>query len=181
MAKDTAFLLSRISLGDRQAFRLLYEATSPRLHAIALGLLRRRDDAEEVLQGIYVSLWHNARLYSPEHGPVQTWLNTLVRNRCLDRLRQDVARAAGLDDAATGSRMASDLPTPLHDRMTDPESRELARCLERLDARQLEALSLAFFEGMTPVELAAHLDTRPGAVKVLIRHGLGQLRQSLPS
>ena len=181
MAKDTAFLLSRISLGDRRAFRQFYEATSPRLHAIALGLLRRRDDAEEVLQDIYVSLWHNARLYNPEHGPVQTWLNTLVRNRCLARLRQDGPRAAGLDDAESGSRTTSALPTPLHDRMIDPESRDLARCLERLDARQLESLSLAFFEGMTHAELAAHLDTPPGTVKALIRRGLWQLRQSLSS
>ncbi|HEX5276951.1 MAG TPA: sigma-70 family RNA polymerase sigma factor [Fluviicoccus sp.] len=175
MAKDPAFLLSRISLGDRQAFRQLYEATSPRLHAIALGLLRRHDDAEEVLQDVYVGLWQNASHYSPDDGPVQVWLNTLVRKRCLDRLRQ-ADRQAG-----DGARLTSEPPAPLHTRMTDRDSKTLTRCLEQLDAHDLESLSLAYFEGMTPAALAAQLDIPARTVRTRIRRGLQQLRRYLPT
>ncbi|RZU46875.1 RNA polymerase ECF family sigma subunit [Fluviicoccus keumensis] len=175
---DTAYLLSRISLGDRQAFRHFYDATSPRLYAIALGLLRRRDEAEEVLQDTYVGLWHSARTYNPERGTVQTWLNTIIRNRCIDRLRQSDRRLVQPDDESW-SKIASDLPTPLHHLMTDQDSKALARCLEQLDVHQQESLALAFFEGLSHTELAGRLDTPLGTVKARIRRGLVQLRQCM--
>jgi len=65
---DERTLLLQIGQGDRQAFRQLYDQTSPHLFAVALRLLRKRDIAEEVLQEVFLTLWHAADQYDTERG-----------------------------------------------------------------------------------------------------------------
>ena len=57
-------LLSRVALGDRKAFRALYDAAAPSLFGVALRILKRRDRAEDVLQDAFVSVWQRAASYS---------------------------------------------------------------------------------------------------------------------
>jgi RNA polymerase sigma-70 factor (ECF subfamily) len=53
-------LLSRVALGDRRAFRSLYDATSASLFGVAIRILNRRDRAEEVIQDAFVNVWQRA-------------------------------------------------------------------------------------------------------------------------
>jgi len=57
-------LLSRVALGDRKAFRALYDATSPSLFGVAVRILNRRDRAEDVMQDAFVNVWQRASSYS---------------------------------------------------------------------------------------------------------------------
>src|SRR3954452_22162186 len=83
-----AQLLARTSLADQKAFGELYRLTSSQMYAVALRILRDSGAAEEVLQESYVSVWHRAGSYDNAKSQPQTWLTTIVRNRCLDRLRR---------------------------------------------------------------------------------------------
>ncbi len=97
-------LLSRVALGDRAAFRRLYDATAPSLFGVALRIVRNRDRAEEVLQDAFVSAWHRAASYQAAQSQPLTWLTAIVRNRALDELRGESRRATQpLDDDATGA------------------------------------------------------------------------------
>lgn len=86
-------LLSRVALGDRKAFRALYDATSPSLFGVAVRILNRRDRAEEVIQDVSVNVWQRAASYSNALSAPMTWLTAIVRNRALDVLRSESARA----------------------------------------------------------------------------------------
>ena len=57
---DLQQLLARVALGDRVAFRQLYDATAPSLFGVALRIVRQRDRAEEVLQDAFVNAWNRA-------------------------------------------------------------------------------------------------------------------------
>ena len=59
-------LLMRVGVGDRAAFRDLYAATSSRLFAICVGLLRDRARAEDALQEGFVRIWEHAKTFDPE-------------------------------------------------------------------------------------------------------------------
>ncbi len=83
-----AGLLARTALADQAAFAELYRQTSAHLYAVALRILREPATAEETLQEAFVSVWHHAGSYSPAKSQPQTWLASIVRNRCLDRLRR---------------------------------------------------------------------------------------------
>lgn len=90
-------LLAAASRGDRQAFQRLYQLTSPRLFAIAVRIMRRRDLAEEALQDAYVAIWQRSGQYSPERGAPMSWMGSIVRHRSIDLLRRGGKEITGLD------------------------------------------------------------------------------------
>ena len=82
-------LLEQTSLGDRAAFRTLYEMTAPKLFGVVLRITSNRGIAEEILQEVYIKVWQNAHRYLPEAGQPMTWLTTIARNRAIDRIRSE--------------------------------------------------------------------------------------------
>lgn len=169
-------LLARSALGDRAAFRALYQATAAKLFGVALRILRREDWAEEVLQECYVSVWRHAREYNATRAAPMTWMTSIVRNRCLDWLRRP--NPEPLPDEALES-IESENPGPLASLEQARDTAALARCLGGLDARQRQAIALAFFDGLSHAELARHLREPLGTVKTWVRRGLARLRNCL--
>jgi RNA polymerase sigma-70 factor (ECF subfamily) len=74
-------LCRAFALGDRKAFRVLYDATSPSLFGIAVRILNRRDRAEDAIQDAFVNVWQRASSYSAVVSQPMTWLTAIVRNR----------------------------------------------------------------------------------------------------
>jgi len=169
-------LVARSAQGDRAAFRELYQATSAKLYGVALRILRREDWAEEVLQECYVNVWRHAPDYRPGLAAPMTWMTSIVRNRCLDWLRRP--NPEPLDDEAVQS-IESDNPGPLAVLEQGRDSAALARCLRGLEARQRQAIALAFFDGLSHAELARHLREPLGTVKTWVRRGLARLKGCL--
>jgi RNA polymerase sigma-70 factor, ECF subfamily len=169
-------LLARSALGDRDAFRELYQATAAKLFGVALRILRREDWAEEVLQECYVSVWRHAPEYRASRAAPMTWMTSIVRNRCLDWLRRPNPQP--IDDELLES-LESENPGPLAELERSHDSAALARCLRGLDARQRQAIALAFFDGLSHAELARHLREPLGTVKTWVRRGLARLRSCL--
>lgn len=175
-------LLAACARRDQAAFARLYEATSAKLFSVAVRILRREDWAEEVLQDCYVSIWNNAQGYAPALSAPMTWMTSIVRNRCLDWLRRprlEVALEAGDGDEDPLDAIPSDDPGPLEELARSTDARAIADCLARLDAKQRQAIMLAFYDGMTHSELAAHLREPLGTVKTWIRRGLDRLKGCL--
>ena len=173
-----AGLLADCAKRDRAAFSRLYEATSAKLYGVALRILRREDWAEEVLQECFVSIWTHAPEYRAGLAAPMTWMTSIVRNRCLDWLRRPRAEVADADGALTENAL-SDNAGPLAALETLTEARALNRCLEALDARQRQAIALAFFDGLSHAELAHHLRQPLGTVKTWVRRGLQRLKDCL--
>jgi RNA polymerase sigma-70 factor (ECF subfamily) len=169
-------LVGRAALGDRAAFRELYQATSPKLFAVALRILRREDWAEEVLQECYVSVWRHAAEYNATRAAPMTWLTSIVRNRCLDWLRRPNPEA--LDEGVL-EELESDNPGPLARLEQVRDTAALVRCLRGLESKQRQAIALAFYDGLSHAELARHLRQPLGTVKTWVRRGLARLRSCL--
>ena len=166
-------LIARSALGERGAFRELYRAAAPKLFGVALRILRREDWAEEVLQECFVSLWRHAPDYNASRAAPMTWMTSIVRNRCLDWLRRP--NPEPLAEEALEA-LESDNPGPLALLEQGRDSAALARCLRALEARQRQAIALAFFDGLSHAELAQHLRQPLGTVKTWVRRGLARLR-----
>jgi RNA polymerase sigma-70 factor (ECF subfamily) len=174
--------LAATAARDELAFAQLYDATASKLFGVALRILRREDWAEEVVQDCYVSIWNSAGSYSPALSAPMTWMTSIVRNRCLDWLRRpvlDTVSAAAGDEDDPLEQIAAEDPGPLARLAASSDARALAECLARLDARQRHVIMLAFYQGMTHTELAAHTREPLGTVKTWIRRGLERLRVCL--
>jgi hypothetical protein len=79
-----ADLLARTALSDQAAFAELYRLAAPHLYGVALRILREPALAEDLLQEAFVNVWHHAGSYNAAKAKPQTWLTSIVRNRCLD-------------------------------------------------------------------------------------------------
>lgn len=85
---ETALILA--SGGERESLAALYARTRTAVYGLALSIVKNRQDAEDVMQEVYVRLWQGA--YRPEGKPM-AWLLTVTRNLALDCLRRRHANA----------------------------------------------------------------------------------------
>jgi RNA polymerase sigma-70 factor (ECF subfamily) len=173
-----AKLIAAVAMGDQKAYRRLYEATSPKLFAIALRILREESRAEDVLQDSFVNVWNSAASYNVSLSAPMTWMVTIVRNRALDYIRRVDHRTVELDDDLEAV-LESDQPTPADLASQGQDAIALQRCLKRLDAGQRQAIAFAYFQGLTHSELASTLRIPIGTVKTWIRRGLEKMRRCL--
>jgi RNA polymerase sigma-70 factor (ECF subfamily) len=174
--QDLIDALSRIAMGDKAAFRLVYVATSAKLYGIVGRILRRRDLAEEVLQEVYVRVWQRAGDFDPTISSPITWLVTLARNRALDEVRRrpmeslddqpDLLELPNADDALAG-----------YERME--ERRRLQACLDQLEPEKRNVVRLAYYYGMTRKEIADRTDRPVSTVKTWLRRSLAQIKDCL--
>jgi RNA polymerase sigma-70 factor (ECF subfamily) len=179
-------LLSAVALGDRGAFRTLYDATSARLYGCALRVLRQEALAEEALQDAFVAIWHAASTYQAHLAAPTTWMTTIVRNKALD-VRRRMQASVESDGASLDAEPIGDPLAALQDAAAGPQERlqmsrdaqALARCLETLASRQRQAICMAYLHELSHGEVAAQLDAPLGTIKTWIRRGLERLRVCL--
>jgi len=176
--EDLAALLAACARRDRDAFARLYRATSPKLFGVALRILKREDRAEEVLQDAYVNIWTHAGAYAAGLSAPMTWMTSIVRNRCLDQLRKPRAEVSDAEGEIADAT-ASDLEGPLALLERSSDARAIAACLKGLEPRQRQTIVLAYFDGLSHSELAAHLREPLGTVKTWVRRGLMRLKECL--
>jgi RNA polymerase sigma factor (sigma-70 family) len=172
-------LLARVTLSDQQAFAELYRLTSSHLYAIALRILRESGAAEEVLQESYVNIWHHAGSYVAAKSQPLTWLTSIVRNRCLDQMRRREVDTVTIDEEEQGMMSADDRPTAMDLLMSAADALAVRSCVETLEPVQKQAISLAFYQGLSHAELARHLAQPLGTVKSWVRRGLERLKACL--
>jgi RNA polymerase sigma-70 factor (ECF subfamily) len=172
-------IMRRIAAGEHEALRQLYDATSAKLFGVCLRILSDREESEDVLQDVYITIWRRADRFDGGRASVMTWVSTIARNRAIDRLRArgPMAYAEQVDDLeiADGADSAETLLSAADDR------RRLQGCLSELDDRTEKVIRTAFFEGITYEALARRMDAPLGTVKSWIRRGLVKLRGCLES
>lgn len=169
-------LLRSVATRDQDAFAKLYRRTSSKLFGVCLRMLHERGEAEDALQEVYTSVWRRAETYDPDRAAAMTWLITLARNRCIDRLRQH--RETQLDDA-TARELTDDAPSPAANADASQQRLRLERCLDGLEAKQKSAVRAAFFAGQTYNQLADHCGVPLATMKSWIRRSLIKLRTCL--
>ena len=165
-----ADLIAQTARGDRVAFHLFYTRTSPRMMAIALRLLGRRDLAEEAVQDAYVSAWQSAKRYDPAAGSAEAWITTITRRRAIDRLRASPWLQREVPDQADIAAWPG---------LSATDQMSLWTCLGQLESDTRVSICLCYLYGLTHQELSQTMDTPLGTVKSRVRRGLTALKECL--
>ena len=172
---DSIYLLQQVAGGDREAFGRFYDRYATLAFTFALRLLGSPSDAEDLLQEIFLQVWRQAQSYNPERGTPEAWLIMMTRSRALDKLRSRRRRAITVvtpDEPARVEQVAQvERPTQAAEAKLT-----LQGGLAKLPGPQRVVLELAYFDGMTQTEIAAHLGEPLGTVKTRMRMGLERLR-----
>lgn len=177
--EDLAHWLARTALGDRAAFERLYEATCSRLFAVVLRIQRDRGLAEELLQEVYVTVWHSAGGFDAARSQPLTWLTAIARNRAIDSLRRAAVRPPSPAEELDADALPDDRPGPAELLQRALDRRLLGLCLEQLAPPQRQSIALAFYDGLSHAEIALHLREPLGTVKAWLRRSLQALRSCL--
>jgi RNA polymerase sigma-70 factor (ECF subfamily) len=179
---DQALVRSVVGDRDEKAFALLYDRHAPLVYGIALRMLGRSQEAEDVLQQVFLAFWERASSFDPSKGSPAAWLVVMARSRGLDALRRRRVRREG-DGAAfsqdDGVDPLAGLPDPgapvLDGLVTEERRAHVRRALASLPPPQRVVLEEAFFGGLTQEEIAAKLGEPLGTVKTRIRSGMMKL------
>ena len=177
-ADPLAALLAQIAEGRRDAFESLYRQTSATMLGICLRVLRDREEAEDVLQEVYVAVWSKAAQFDQQRARAMTWLGTIARNRAIDRVRARPSPA--LHEPIEDHELADDeAPTPAAGIDAALERAQLDDCMDQLEPKRRSLIRTAFFENVTYDVLALRAEAPLGSVKSWIRRGLQQLKACL--
>jgi len=170
-------LLKAIAAQDEAALALLYDRYRGILFGLLMRILNNREEAEDVLQEVFLQVWRKAGDFNENRGRPFTWLVTLGRSRGIDRLRTLSARERV---AEAGAREASEeISDAAADAFKSEQRSLVTNALAQLPDEQKRAIMLAYFDGLSQSEIATRLGAPLGTVKTRMRTGLMKLRELL--
>jgi RNA polymerase sigma-70 factor (ECF subfamily) len=170
-AVDDRELVRRAQGEDQEAFEELLRRHQHRVFAVAGGILRRREDVEDIAQQVFVKAYFSLKRFD-QRAAFSTWLYKITVNECWDLLRKKKVRPLVYESdlseeqakqviAAEGKNSSG---PDISDRL---EARErVERLMEGLDERDRLMLILKEVEGFAVEEIAQVLDLNANTVKV---------------
>jgi RNA polymerase sigma factor (sigma-70 family) len=171
-------LFKRILCQDQKALAALYEMTIGRVYGLALRIARNEAAAEEIAEDVYLQVWKSAASYSQERGHPLAWMMVITRSRALDYLRRaDIAVSHPEPETLVSYADSGDDPQDLL--LALQSGQALHAAIAKLPAVQRQLLALAFFQGLSHSEIAAHARLPLGTVKTHLRQALLALRSRL--
>jgi RNA polymerase sigma factor (sigma-70 family) len=180
---DEQLLLRRVASGDAAALRGLHERMARPLYSLAFKMLSNASESEEVIQDVFLSVWKNAHKFDPGRAKVFTWMTVLTRNKCIDKIRAKQRRIPTADTRDDGDQVVAEVDgaNAADDLLEKERADSIRAAVKTLPAEQREAVELAFFSGMTHVQVAEKLGISIGTAKSRIRYAFQKLRAPLKS
>ncbi len=174
---EEAALLVRIREQDERAIEALYERYSGPLYSLAYQVTGGDRFAQDVVQEVFVAVWKNAGRFDPARGSLSSWLFALARHKAIDLVRKE----------ANVRRHTAEVDLELEESPDDVDQEAWLRlrrdavrnAMIALPEAQRTALELAFFGGLTHVEVSEALGIPLGTAKTRIRTALLKLRDIL--
>ena len=160
----------KIAAGDRDAFSAFFRSTYDRYLRYACRFVKSRAEAADLVQDAYVKIWNNRSSLKTD-GSLRSYTYTIVRNLCLNYIRDHQSRVTGLEQAGAltiHQEVESDDPYDFDEILTE--------LLRLLPERQREAFELSRFEGLSHDEIASIMDISPRTVNNHLVAALNTLR-----
>jgi RNA polymerase sigma-70 factor, ECF subfamily len=173
-------LISSLRQGDQHALSILYNRYGGLVYTLALKLLDRRDEAEDLTQDVFLSFWKQEK-FDPTRAKLSSYLCLITRSRAIDKLRSRQSEQKSIAKLQQITIPETNLPTPL-DSVTQSEEQTIVRqSLLILSEPQRQILELSYYQNLSQSAIATQLNLPLGTVKTHMRQGLIKLRHLLQS
>ena len=169
-AADDRELVRWAQAEDKEAFEELIRRHQHRVFAVAGGILRRREDVEDIAQQVFIKAYYSLKRFD-QRAAFSTWLYKITVNECWDLLRKKKVRPlvyeADLSEEQARRIITSEEEGAGPDISERLEARQrVERLLEGLDERDRLMLILKEVEGFSIEEIGKVLDLNANTVKV---------------
>lgn len=172
-------LMNHLVRGDQSALETLYQRHSRVVYSVAFQITGEAASAEELLQDTFFQLWQKASQFDLARGSLIAWLLTMTRHRAISYIRRK-------NNQVPGDLFREDDPISPAIHGSSALERQIANCLisaalARLPEAQREAITLAYFDGLTCEEIAIRTQTPVGTAKSRLRSALRTMKTTLSS
>lgn len=151
---------------------MLYDAYGDALFGIIVRIVKKREDAEEVLQSVFLKIWENIETYSESKSTIFTWMASIARNASIDCTRSRSSKASKVTDSFSVSDFGLEI-----------KHYEKGIDINKLNAKLPEKyrvlIEKMYLEGYTQQEIAEIYEIPLGTVKTRLREAIGILRKEL--
>ena len=178
MVSEPAFdqkLISGILSGDQNSLAQLYDRHIRLLWSLVLRIVKTKDEAEEVIQDLFIRVWQRASSFDPKRGEVKVWLCQMARSMAIDRLRANLSRSTR--ELTYGTEQEAE-------KMSQPSTIELeidwskvSQAVQNLPPEERVLIELAYFEGLSQSQIAEKIGLPLGTVKTRIRQAMLKLKE----
>jgi RNA polymerase sigma-70 factor (ECF subfamily) len=179
--RDLDELIAAACEGDRAALNRLLADARPRLIAVAMRIVRDRDEAEDVVQEALLKVCRSLTRFEGRSA-FSTWLHRIVVNAGLDRIRRQQARReryAGDDERENGTVDVVDELTPERVVSSHETGAVVQSALARLSPSHREVLMRREFDGESYRDLARLVHCPVGTVMSRLHHARHRLAAEL--
>ena len=167
-------LVTSLQKGEQSALSILYANYSPALFGVIIRIVDSQENAEDVLQEVFVKIWKNINSYNPTKGKLYTWLLNIARNAAIDSLRlkdhKIKSQIRNIDNSVNTVNKQYRVST-------QPDHIGLKTLVEKMKPEYKLLIDKLYFEGYTQDEAAKELNIPLGTVKTRIRAAINQLRE----
>lgn len=189
MATDDLTLVKRVRSGDQRAFKLLVERYQRKVYAVALGMLKDKEEAMDVSQEAFVKVYKYLDHFKGD-ASFYTWLYRITVNICIDIIRKRSGaggEAVEFDESvpmdvseanigALGSRLGTN---PQKSALRRELAEKIQEALAAVPEKHRAILLLREIEGMSYEELARTLDIPKGTVMSRLFHARTKVQKIL--
>lgn len=168
-------ILSLLLSRDEKGFNYLYQNYSGALYGVIIRIVRYEEEANEVLQDVFVKIWNSIKSFDSTKASLYTWMLNIARNSAIDRLKSKSFQ----NDLQNQS-----IPDFVNDRigLSTEQSHEFNEVQDRVNTLRDDykvIINKAYFGGLTQEEIAEELQIPLGTVKTRTRAALIELREIL--
>ena len=173
---EQEILLKELLKKDDKSFTLLYDNYSKSLFGVIYNLIRNTEEAEDVLQEVFVKIWKNIDSYNESKGRLYTWMLNIARNTTIDKLR-----------SKNFNNSQKNLSSDNFVHILEDSSRATSRIdaigikefIMKLKPKCVQIIDLLFFKGYTQQEASDELEMPLGTVKTNNRNCMNELRKMI--
>jgi RNA polymerase sigma-70 factor (ECF subfamily) len=172
-------LVALMLSGQDEALGVIYDRYFRLVFAVCWKIVRNKEEAEDIMQNVFLELYKSAAKYDRTRGPVKVWLLQIAYHRSLTKRQQLHAKMfaeSTLENAIADQSRLQNSGTRAHCLTNDESSHLVDQALKSLDDAQRETICLAFFEGLSLKEIARITNQSFGNVRHHYYRGLKKLR-----
>jgi RNA polymerase sigma-70 factor (ECF subfamily) len=165
-------LIHLVIIGDHAAFETIYDKFWQKLFTLAVYKTGDREDAEEIIQDIFISIWNRRRELDIEF--LEAYLTRAVNLKLIDRLRKKIKAHTKIDIETIS------ISTEIIDYLTVEDfEMQVEASLNKLSVKTKEVYDLSRNQGKSQKEIAAYLNSTEKAIEYHITKALKQLKLDL--
>ncbi len=171
-------IVGQIALGDQKAFHDLYLLYKDKVYNTALGYLQNVEDAEEILQDVFLTIYEKAHTFKGD-AKVSTWIYRITVNKSLNQIDKRQRRPTANNEVQEYHKINFEHPGILLENQEN--AKLLFSAIDTLIENQKTAFILSYVEGLPQQEVSDIMETSLKSVESLLQRAKTNLKKKLIS